>query len=155
MCPPLSRDSHPCLWESPWSHVLPEKVHGRFAWPSFVICTCGKSPSGSLLLLQTRVLGFPQLVEIDQRPDKTFRLGFLGPLLQQGGNENKSQVPLLARSLTGRAGSLYAVREGVCPGSGPEVWLRWPAHPFRGAVCTGHTQCAAFAPDPLLLFLAL
>ena len=40
---------------------------------------------------------------------------------------------MLARSLKARAGSLYGVRGGVCPGVGPEAWLKWSAHPFRGA----------------------
>ena len=34
----------------------------------------------------------------------------------------------------------------MCPGVGPEGWLRWSAHAFGGAVCRGHAQCPAFAP---------
>ena len=45
-----------------------------------------------------------------------------------------------------RAGSLYGVRVGACPGVGPRGWLRWSAHPFGGAECRGHAQYPAFAP---------
>ena len=33
----------------------------------------------------------------------------------------------------------------MCPGVGPERWLRWSAHPFGGAVCRGHARYPAFA----------
>ena len=52
-------------------------------------------------------------------------------------------------------GGLYGVRGGVCPGMGLEGWLRCFAHPFGGGVCRGHAQYPAFAPNPLLLLLAL
>ena len=55
----------------------------------------------------------------------------------------------------GRAGSFYGVRVGVCPGVGPEGWLRCFAHPLGGGVCRGHAQYPAFAPDPLHLLQAL
>ena len=34
----------------------------------------------------------------------------------------------------------------MCPGVGPEGWLRWSAHPLGGVECRGHAQCPAFAP---------
>ena len=54
-----------------------------------------------------------------------------------------------------RACSLYGVKVGVCPGVRTEGWLRCFAHPLGGAVCSGHAQRPAFAPDPLLLLQAL
>ena len=35
----------------------------------------------------------------------------------------------------------------MCPGVGPEVWLKWSAHPLGGVECRGHAQCPAFAPS--------
>ena len=73
----------------------------------------------------------------------------LGPPLQQEGARTSNRFP---RSLT-RDGSgggelvpYMGVRVGVCPGVGPEGWLRWSAHPLGGVVCSGHAQCPAFAP---------
>ena len=43
----------------------------------------------------------------------------------------------------------------MCPEVGPEGWLRWFAHPLGGVVCRGHKQYPTFAPEPLLLLLAL
>ena len=34
----------------------------------------------------------------------------------------------------------------MCPGVGPEWWLRCFAHPFGGVVCRGHAQYPAFFP---------
>ena len=53
------------------------------------------------------------------------------------------------------AGSLYGVRVGVCPGVGPEGWLRCFAHRFAGIERWGHVQYPAFAPDTLFLLPAL
>ena len=47
------------------------------------------------------------------------------------------------------AGSLYAVRAGAGSGVKWEGWRRWFAHPFGGAVCRGHVQYTAFAPNSL------
>ena len=33
----------------------------------------------------------------------------------------------------------------MCPGVGPEGWLRWFAHRLGGVVCRGHVQYPAFA----------
>lgn len=52
--PQARRDSHPCLWARPCLGVLPDEVRGWCAWPSFVICTCGKPQSGSLQLVKTQ-----------------------------------------------------------------------------------------------------
>ena len=77
-------------------------------------------------------------------------------LLQQWGVGTSNRFPsLLAPREWGRAGSLYGVRVGVCPGVRLAGWLRWSAHPFGGVVCRGRAQYPAFAPNPLLLLLAL
>lgn len=52
--PQARRDSHPLLWARPCLGVLPDEVRGWCAWPSFVICTCGKPQSGSLQLVKTQ-----------------------------------------------------------------------------------------------------
>lgn len=44
------------------------------------------------------------------------------------------------------AGSLYAVRLGVCPGVGLEVGLRCFAHLFVVLSAAGHAQYPVFAP---------
>ena len=49
--------------------------------------------------------------------------------------------------MVGGAGSLYGVREGVCPGVRLEEELRWLAHRFHGVMCSGHAQDPAFAPS--------
>ena len=45
-----------------------------------------------------------------------------------------------------RAGFLYGVRVGMCPGLRLEGWLRCFAHPYGGGECKGHAQYPAFAP---------
>ena len=35
----------------------------------------------------------------------------------------------------------------MCPGVGPEGWLRWSAHPFGGVECSGHAQYPTFTPS--------
>ena len=98
------------------------------------------------------ILGLPQSIEIDKRPDKKFRQGFIGAPAAAGQSEN-DRFPC-SPPKAGRAASSYAARVGLCPGVGPEGWRRWSAHPF-GAVCRGHAQDPVFAPDPLLLRPAL
>ena len=68
----------------------------------------------------------PQSIETDQRPDKEIRQCFTGAFAEAEGRENKQQPPLLACSLRGEggSGSLHGVRVEVCPGVGPEGWLR-------------------------------
>ena len=105
------------------------------------------SAAFALEVLQTRVLGLPQSIEIDSRPDEKFRQGFMGALLQQRGERTNIRFPgLLARSLRQRACSFYGVRVGVRPGVGPDGWLRCFAHPLGGVACRGRAQDLAFAP---------
>ena len=62
----------------------------------------GTSVKGArAVLLPTRVFGPPSSIEIDQRPDKKFRQGFIGvpATAGMGGGENKQQVSLLASPL--------------------------------------------------------
>ena len=81
-------------------------------------------------LMPTRVLGLPQSIEIDKRPDKKFRQGFTGAPAPQAGAQ---------------AGSLYGVRVGMCPGVRPEGWLRCFAHPLGGAGCRGACTVPCFS----------
>lgn len=39
---------------------------------------------------------------------------------------------------------IYGLRVGMCPGVGPEGWLRWFAYPSGGVMCGGHTQYYTF-----------
>ena len=65
-----------------------------------------------------------------------------GSNLRGGGGEgeqiNTSRFPgsLLPKG-DGRVSSLHGVSVGVCPGVGPEGWLRCFAHPSGGGVCRG------------------
>ena len=58
----------------------------------------------------------------------------MGPLLQQGGARTNNRFPCF----------LYGVRTGVCPGVGPEGWLRRFAHALGGVVCRGHGTVPCF-----------
>ena len=40
----------------------------------------------------------------------------------------------------GKAGSLFGVRVGMCPGVRPEGWLRLFAHRLGGIICRGHAH---------------
>ena len=42
-----------------------------------------------VIMLPTRVLDLPYSIEIDQRPGKKFRQGFIGVPAAAGGSENK------------------------------------------------------------------
>ena len=73
--------------------------------------------------LLPRVLGLPQRVEIDKRPDKKFRQGFTGAPAAAGREEQEQTTGSLAPSLTGwRCGwgmvSLFlcGMYVAVCPG---------------------------------------
>ena len=52
-----------------------------------------------VIWILTRGLDFPQLIEIDLRPDKKFRQGFTDAPAVAEGSENKPWVPSLACSL--------------------------------------------------------
>ena len=72
-------------------------------------------------LILTRVLGLPQSMEIDQRPDKKSRRGFTGAPTPLAGVGTTNQVPLPASFLRrGQAGSLHGLSIGACPGVRPE-----------------------------------
>ena len=40
-------------------------------------------------LIQIRILGLPQSIDVNQRPVKKFRQGFIGAPAAAGGSENK------------------------------------------------------------------
>ena len=58
----------------------------------------------------TRILGFPQSTEVDQRPDMRFGQGFIGVSAAVSGSKNKQPVPLLAPQ--GRGASLLLIWGG-------------------------------------------
>ena len=80
--------------------------------------SCGKWGYLTFLVLPARIFGLPRSIEIDQRPDKKFRQGFIGAPTASEGGKNKEQFPLLFCSPRwGRAGSLCKVRVW-----GPRGW---------------------------------
>ena len=63
---------------------------------------CNMNPNPGLMeasyaeLISTKVLGFPQAIEIDKRPDKKFSQDFImAPAAAAAENKNKQQFPLL------------------------------------------------------------
>ena len=60
-------------------------------------------------VLPTRVLGLPQSIEIDKRPDKKFRQRFTGAPAAAAGSENKQQFPSLACSFPDGGASLFLI----------------------------------------------
>ena len=97
-------------------------------------------------LILTRVLGLPQSMEIDQRPDKKSRRGFTGAPTPLAGVGTTNQVPLPASFLRrGQAGSLHGLSIGACPGVRPEgVFSCLPTTPVfcvQGA-CTVPCFCS-------------
>ena len=76
-------------------------------------------PSPSVPLLLTRVLGFPQSIEIDKTRQEIHTRLFWDPCCSE----------------RERAVSLYGVRVRVGSGVRPEGWLRWFAHSFGDVVC--------------------
>ena len=94
---------------------------------------------------------------IDRRPDKKYRQVFIGGPAAAGGGDGKQVTGSLAGSLTEGvwAGSLYEVRVGVCPGLGPEWWIRWFAHRFGGVSAGGMCGTLLLLPTPYFLLLAL
>ena len=61
----------------------------------------------TLLWLLASVLGLPQSIEIDQRPDKKFRQGFIRASTAALEGKNNQQVPLLTHSP--RGGNLFLI----------------------------------------------
>lgn len=47
------------------------------------------------LLVSARVLGLPQLIEIDKRPDEKLRQGFIGPCCSRGAKNNVDPLAFL------------------------------------------------------------
>ena len=78
---------------------------------------------------------------------------YWGPCCSRGEQEQTTDSLACLLPDGGKACSLYGVRVGVCPGVGPEGWLRCFAHPLGGVVCRGYVQCPVFAPDTLFLLL--
>ena len=121
-------------WLSNWAHVHTHShthvshVKGQY-WSLYEI---GR-PEGFVTLQSSS----PPAIEIDQRPGKKFRQGFIGPPAAAGGVRRSTRVGI-----------------GVCPEVGLEGWqVAWP--PLRW--CWGQGACAvsAFVPDHLLSLWAL
>ena len=66
-------------------------------------------------MILTKVLGLPQSIQINQRPDKKFRQGFMGVTAPAEGSENKKQVLVFAPK-SGRAHALHGLKAGVSRG---------------------------------------
>ena len=110
-------------------------------------------PIGSALpvLLPTRVLGLNQSIGIDQRPDRKFRLGFIGASATVQGSENKQQVPCLLPAVSW-ACSTYGVtgRGGSRSRSG---WRGGPGGlPTPLVVLSAEGMCSALLFLPTLCF---
>ena len=63
-------------------------------------------------LIVIRAPGLSQSIEIDQRPDKKFRQGSVGPLLQQEGARTNNSFPCLGAG-EGRGVSRGGAREAA------------------------------------------
>lgn len=143
--------------------LLATWLHGRVRTRVFAVLQASPSTTFRLAILQpahenslcleilvlTGVLGLLQQIEIDQRPVKKVRPGFIGVPAAGVGSESKQQVPLL----TPRGGAscflTWGERRGVSRGQ-PEGWLTWCAHPLGGVVRRGHVQGSAFSLLPII-----
>ena len=78
-------------------------------------------------------------MEIDKRPGKKFRQGFVGAAAVVVGRKEVAASLACLFVVEGRqAGSLYEVRVRVGTEVGLKGWLGCFAHPFGGGVCRGH-----------------
>ena len=129
----------------------------------FLMCVCSLVFPFPLdypnIFVAEQVLGLPQSIEMDQRPDKKFRQGFIGAAAEVARSESKKQVPLLTHSLSGGGkkevgGSLFVTwGEGRNVSTGGQ---RGGEYPLGGTmckdVCTGPLLCSKhpiFAPGSL------
>ena len=78
----------------------------------------------------------------------------LGTLVQQGSAKASNSFPWWLNPEGWWTCSFYSVKVGICPGVGPQGWLRCFAHPF-GMLCAGSMhiffcfRIPAFAPCSL------
>ena len=82
--------------------MAPKQIPG--APPALMLGLCTVS------LIEIRAPGLSQSIEIDQRPDKKFRQGSVGPLLQQEGARTNNSFPCLGAG-EGRGVSRGGARE--------------------------------------------
>ena len=111
-------------------------------------------PIGSALpvVLPTRVLGLNQSIGIDQRPDRKFRLGFIGASATAEGSENKQQVPCLLPAVSW-ACSTYGVR-GRGGSRSRSGWRGGPGGlPTPLVILSAGGICSALLFLPTLCFL--
>ena len=66
-------------------------------------------------MLPNRVLGLPQSIEIDYRPDKKFREGFIVAPDAVGAARTGNRFPCLITSRSGARLFLIGVRIEMCP----------------------------------------
>ena len=71
-------------------------------------------------MLLNRVLGLPQSLEIDYRPDKKFRQGFIVAPDASGAARTDNKFPYLIASQSRARLVLIGVRVEVCPRVGTE-----------------------------------
>ena len=75
-------------------------------------------------------------MEVDKRPGKKFRQGFVGaPAVVMGRKQVAASLACLFIVEGKQAGSLCEVRVRVCPEVGPKGWRGCFAHPLVGGVC--------------------
>ena len=100
-------------------------------------------------MIPARVLSIPWSIEVHQRPDRKFRQGFSGALLQLrwGGAGTQEHRTGQAR---GGWRSLFTWGGERCVGVRSQAWLRRPAGPLVVPSAGVHVQGTAFAPDTLV-----
>ena len=101
-------------------------------------------------MLPISVLGLPQSIEIDQRPDKKFRQGFTGAPAAAGRVRTNNTFPCSLPGGYRREASWFLIwgeGRGVSRGRAGEVALVF-CPPLSGVECRGHAQYLAFAPSP-------
>ena len=100
-------------------------------------------------MISTKVLGLPQSIGIDQRPDKKYRQGFIGTPATAAGNKNNSFPCLHLATPWARASLFLSGREGRRMSRGlVEGWLSYFACPLGGGVFSGYAQFSCFCSWP-------
>lgn len=111
----------------------------RLPWP-LESYSADAASQRTIILLLTRVLGLPQSIEIDKRPHKSIRQGFIVARM----NENMQQFPCWLSPQGGQAGCLYGVGVGTGSQVWPEEWLRWVFIISLVVLCAGDCVAPCF-----------
>ena len=72
------------LWD--WGKDYTQTLVFLFIFPMKMVKILSRTLKG---LIQIRILGLPQSIDVNQRPVKKFRQGFIGAPAAAGGSENK------------------------------------------------------------------